>query len=115
VQPAHVGEYQLIATLGRGGMVDVYLATRRGPVGFAKLVVIERHAKLELFGFSDAVGAAAANVKLSRDRAQTIARELAARGVAVDVVEGFGEAMPVAPAADADRNRRVEVWLRTGA
>jgi eukaryotic-like serine/threonine-protein kinase len=32
----------LIAALGRGGMADVHLATRRGPAGFAKLVVITR-------------------------------------------------------------------------
>jgi phosphate transport system substrate-binding protein len=37
-----VGEYQLIASLGRGGMADVYLAARRGPQNFTKLVVIKR-------------------------------------------------------------------------
>jgi serine/threonine protein kinase len=33
--------YQPIATLGRGGMADVYLAIARGPVGFNKLVVLK--------------------------------------------------------------------------
>ena len=36
------GKYQLIATLGRGGMADVFLALMSGPVGFRKLVVIKR-------------------------------------------------------------------------
>jgi phosphate transport system substrate-binding protein len=72
-------------------------------------------ARLALLGFSDAVGDPATNVRLSRDRAQTVARELATRGVVADVVDGFGPAMPVAAASDAERNRRVEVWLRPGA
>ncbi len=37
-----IGDYRLIASLGRGGMADVFLATRRGPAGFTKLVVIKR-------------------------------------------------------------------------
>ncbi len=36
------GRYELIATLGRGGMADVYLAVARGPMGFNKLVVLKR-------------------------------------------------------------------------
>lgn len=36
------GKYNLFATLGRGGMADVYLAVARGPSGFNKLVVIKR-------------------------------------------------------------------------
>src|SRR5689334_3096969 len=36
------GKYQLFASLGRGGMADVYLAVSRGPMGFNKLVVIKR-------------------------------------------------------------------------
>lgn len=45
VQPAphgSLGKYHVFATLGRGGMADVYLAVARGPVGFNKLVVIKR-------------------------------------------------------------------------
>lgn len=34
--------YQLIATLGHGGMADVFLAVLRGPAGFNKLQVIKR-------------------------------------------------------------------------
>ncbi len=36
------GKYQLFASLGRGGMADVFLAVARGPMGFNKLVVVKR-------------------------------------------------------------------------
>src|SRR5579864_5233070 len=37
-----IGKYHLFASLGRGGMADVYLAVARGPMGFNKLTVIKR-------------------------------------------------------------------------
>jgi serine/threonine protein kinase len=36
------GKYQLFATLGHGGMADVFLAVAHGPMGFNKLTVIKR-------------------------------------------------------------------------
>ncbi|HEX3760257.1 MAG TPA: substrate-binding domain-containing protein [Kofleriaceae bacterium] len=39
MQPVFVGDYRLIATLGRGGMADVFLAVRSGMEGFHKLQV----------------------------------------------------------------------------
>jgi eukaryotic-like serine/threonine-protein kinase len=34
--------YQVVATLGHGGMADVYLARMMGPAGFSKLAVLKR-------------------------------------------------------------------------
>ncbi len=39
---ASFGKYHIFATLGRGGMADVYLSVARGPIGFNKLVVVKR-------------------------------------------------------------------------
>ena len=72
------------------------------------------NAKVLLLGFSDSVGHSAANIKLSLDRAKTIERELAPRGVYAALVTGFGAEMPVASNesdSGRQRNRRVEVWF----
>jgi phosphate transport system substrate-binding protein len=73
-----------------------------------------RSGKVLLFGFSDGVGDAAANVRLSRERADAVSRELAARGVRAGAVEGFGSELPVGSNDDPrgrEKNRRVEVWF----
>src|SRR6516165_3640361 len=36
------GRYQLFASLGRGGMADVFLSVARGQMGFNKLAVVKR-------------------------------------------------------------------------
>jgi phosphate transport system substrate-binding protein len=75
----------------------------------------ERARRLALFGFADNHGGDRANVDLSQKRAQSVAQQLGARGVKVDTVIGFGNALPIAPndtADGRDRNRRVEVWIR---
>src|SRR2546421_6665125 len=36
------GRYRILATLGRGGMADVYLGAATGPAGFNKLVVVKK-------------------------------------------------------------------------
>ncbi len=41
-EAATFGKYRLIASLGHGGMADVFLAVAQGPVGFNKLQVIKR-------------------------------------------------------------------------
>lgn len=78
-----------------------------------------RAERMVLAGFSDGSGAAEANLALSVERAARVAQELAA--IAPDlppevlpVVEGFGEALPMAcdeTAAGRQLNRRVELWL----
>src|SRR5215467_7390270 len=40
--PTAFGKYQLFASLGRGGMSEVFLAVARGPMGFNKLAVVKR-------------------------------------------------------------------------
>jgi phosphate transport system substrate-binding protein len=83
----------------------------------ATLVKSQRSPHVELLGFSDSQGSNEANLQLSRDRAKEVADRLTAYGVTPDVVEAFGEAMPVASndtPLGRDRNRRVEVWIKGG-
>lgn len=84
--------------------VVTFLSDMRTPAG-----------SIMLFGFADARGAADANLKLSRERAQTVTDEFKQRGIAPAVVSGFGAALPVASndtAEGQERNRRVEIWVR---
>ena len=70
---------------------------------------------LMLLGFSDQQGNGSNNLKVSRERAQAIAKELEARGIKPSLVTGFGSALAVASNTEENgrqRNRRVEVWLR---
>lgn len=70
---------------------------------------------LKLFGFSDNVGDPSSNRRLSYYRAKTVGSLLQEQtGVSVDVIRGFGEALPVADNGDSQgrkKNRRVEVWI----
>ena len=65
-----------------------------------------------IVGHTDEAGPEDVNLRLSQQRAQAVARELAAGGVAARrlVVAGFGETAPVAGGAD-EHNRRVEFIL----
>lgn len=42
MEALEIGDYRLIARLARGGMAEVFLAVRRGMVGFTKLFVVKR-------------------------------------------------------------------------
>jgi serine/threonine protein kinase len=41
-QPRQIGDYEIVAKLADGGVGTVYLARRRGPAGFQRLVAIKR-------------------------------------------------------------------------
>lgn len=71
---------------------------------------------LKLGGHTDAVGSNAANLTLSKDRAESVKNYLVSRGVNIGKIEavGYGENQPVASnktAAGRQKNRRVEFTL----
>lgn len=71
--------------------------------------------QLMLFGFTDNVGSADANLKLSEQRAWVVKDHLEARNIYPFIVRGFGKAIPIASNATAEgrhHNRRVEVWIK---
>jgi phosphate transport system substrate-binding protein len=71
--------------------------------------------KVQLLGFSDAAATRAESEAASLARAQDIASQLRARGLAVGGVYGFGSRLEIASDASEvgrERNRRVEVWLK---
>lgn len=68
-----------------------------------------------LAGFADNSGDYVVNRQLAQTRAETVAKEMQARGIAVQGVYSGGQELPVASnlsAAGQNKNRRVEVWLR---
>jgi phosphate transport system substrate-binding protein len=70
---------------------------------------------MRVLGFSGADGSQASDAAASLQDANIVATQLRARGLHVDVVEGFGHGAPVADdstESGRQRNRRVEVWLR---
>jgi outer membrane protein OmpA-like peptidoglycan-associated protein len=71
---------------------------------------------IDVVGHSDSIGTREANVEFTRLRAQALADQLLARGVAAGrvVARGAGEAAPIAPNDNVEgrqRNRRVELVL----
>ncbi len=68
-----------------------------------------------LVGFADSTGSPASNLKLSKDRAQAVAKVMGPQGITPVSILGFGQELPVADNASEEgreKNRRVEVWLR---
>jgi len=68
-------------------------------------------------GHTDSIGTDAYNLKLSKRRADSVAKYLIAHGIAADRIqtEGFGESRPVASNETADgraQNRRVELHMK---
>jgi phosphate transport system substrate-binding protein len=69
---------------------------------------------LMLLGFSDKQGDPCANLMISVQRAQSVARDLGTYGLKAAAVQGYGSAAPVATndtPSGRERNRRVEVWV----
>lgn len=71
--------------------------------------------KILLSGFADNAGEYEYNRTLALERAETVAKELRSRGIAIAQVISVGEELPVASNATdqgREKNRRVEVWIK---
>lgn len=79
-------------------------------------LMVNKHFHLKLAGYTDNVGSVAANLKLSRARANAVKTYLATQGVNPSMIqaEGYGKANPIASnktEAGRQLNRRVEFTL----
>jgi len=84
---------------------------------FAQSLVQNPATVIQIVGHTDATGNDAANLQLSRDRANATRDYLASRGVAMNrmATDGHGEREPVASNetdAGRARNRRVEIFVQ---
>ncbi len=71
--------------------------------------------RLMLLGFTDTDGSYDGNIRLSRERAESIRATLGHNGVQVAETAGFGPEAPVAcndGDAGKNKNRHVEVWIQ---
>lgn len=101
---------------------NIYFATNSAellPPSFAELQKLKKillenpKLEIEIWGHTDNVGTAAANLTLSRQRAQKVVDFLVSNGIAAQRLgsKGFGDKQPVAPndiEQNRQRNRRVE-------
>jgi outer membrane protein OmpA-like peptidoglycan-associated protein len=74
--------------------------------------------RLDIAGYTDSVGSAASNLRLSKNRANTVVAQLVSKGVSRDrlTAEGFGEENPVADNSIAEgraQNRRAAMRVAT--
>ncbi|GAB3907802.1 hypothetical protein GCM10028826_13210 [Mucilaginibacter boryungensis] len=79
-------------------------------------LLIDKNFSLKLAGHTDNVGSDAANLKLSKDRAESVKSYLVSKGANASRIEatGYGESQPIATnktAAGRQQNRRVEFTL----
>jgi OOP family OmpA-OmpF porin len=79
-------------------------------------LLVKKGISLKLGGHTDNVGSDAANMKLSKDRAESVKSYLVAQGANPSRIEavGYGESQPIATngtAAGRQKNRRVEFTL----
>lgn len=88
----------------------------------AELMKADPSKKLRIAGHTDEKGEDAYNINLSRHRAETVKKQLVAKGVPADQVEtaAMGKAQPLSPNKKSDgtddpegrsRNRRAEIYL----
>jgi OOP family OmpA-OmpF porin len=78
---------------------------------------MQKNFSLKLAGHTDNIGSAAANLKLSKDRAEAVKAYLVDKGINASFIEatGYGAGQPIATnktAAGRQTNRRVEFSLR---
>lgn len=88
------------------------------PVSFSYLhrvvdILLKKNLSIRLSGYTDNVGSEAVNLKLSKNRVNTVLNYLAKQGISQDHITavGYGEADPIATnttAAGRAKNRRVE-------
>ncbi|TZF84558.1 OmpA family protein [Pedobacter sp. BS3] len=79
-------------------------------------LLVRKNFSLKLAGHTDNVGSDAANMKLSKDRAESVKSYLVSKGANASRIEavGYGETQPIASNATAEgrqQNRRVEFTL----
>ena len=83
---------------------------------FADFLKANRGYRVEIQGFTDAMGSEMYNLSLSIRRAKRVYQELIGMGITPSVLSyrGYGEAMPIAPndtAENMEKNRRVRAKL----
>ncbi len=71
---------------------------------------------VEISGYTDSIGSAKYNMKLSKERAETVKKYLESKGISADrmTIKGFGKTHPIASnktAAGRAKNRRVEIEI----
>jgi len=87
-----------------------------GPLNRVAELLKTKNFSLKLAGHTDNVGAAASNMRLSKERAESVKQYLVSRGANPSRIEatGYGETQPIATnktAAGRQKNRRVEFTL----
>jgi OOP family OmpA-OmpF porin len=79
-------------------------------------LLMDKHFNLKLAGYTDNVGGVAFNLRLSKERAESVKNYLVGKGADASKItaEGYGKAHPIATnktASGRQKNRRVEFTL----
>jgi OOP family OmpA-OmpF porin len=124
---ANVGRLQrsvtaILRTQGVQFQTDSFVLTsvgRRTLDRIAALLAGARGTTVEIRGYTDSIGAAAVNLRVSQRRAEAVRAYLVSRGIAASRLSarGFGPANPIASNVTAIGraiNRRIEMKIRKG-